>query len=53
MTNAPLLEGIHHVKLPVSDLEKSLAWYSGHLGYVPVMHFVAASDPDDDFLKVV
>jgi len=40
MSNAPLLEGIHHLKLPVSDLEKSLAWYQDHLGYLPVMHFV-------------
>ncbi|WP_223165537.1 VOC family protein [Lentzea indica] len=40
MSNAPLLEGIHHVKLPVSDLEKSLAWYRDHLGYQEVMHFV-------------
>jgi catechol 2,3-dioxygenase-like lactoylglutathione lyase family enzyme len=40
MSNAPLLDGIHHVKLPVSDLDKSLAWYQDHLGYFPVMHFV-------------
>ena len=29
---APATKGLHHVKLPVSDLEASLAWYSRVLG---------------------
>ncbi len=30
---APTLAGIHHVKLPVTDLERSFAWYESRLGY--------------------
>ena len=30
---APLLDGIHHVKIPVSDLERSREWYESRLGY--------------------
>ena len=30
---SPLLDGIHHLKLPVTDLDRSLAWYQDHLGY--------------------
>lgn len=40
MEQAPLLEGIHHLKLPVSDLEKSLAWYQERLGYEVMIDFV-------------
>jgi catechol 2,3-dioxygenase-like lactoylglutathione lyase family enzyme len=37
---APLLDGIHHLKLPVSDLERSLAWYQDRLGYLVMKDFV-------------
>lgn len=37
---APLLEGIHHLKLPVTDLERSLAWYQDRLGYALMIEFV-------------
>lgn len=37
---APALEGIHHLKLPVRDLERSLAWYQDRLGYVVLHEFV-------------
>ncbi len=37
---APLLDGIHHVKLPVRDLERSRAWYESRLGYKPSIEFV-------------
>lgn len=40
MTDAPLLDGIHHLKLPVTDLERSLAWYQHRLGYVVMKEFV-------------
>jgi catechol-2,3-dioxygenase len=30
---APALAGIHHLKLPVSDLNRSSAWYRSRLGY--------------------
>jgi catechol 2,3-dioxygenase-like lactoylglutathione lyase family enzyme len=38
--SAPALAGIHHVKLPVSDLARSRAWYESRLGYVMEMEFV-------------
>jgi catechol 2,3-dioxygenase-like lactoylglutathione lyase family enzyme len=37
---APVLDGIHHLKLPVSDLDRSLAWYQDRLGYVVMFEFV-------------
>jgi catechol 2,3-dioxygenase-like lactoylglutathione lyase family enzyme len=40
VSDAPLLDGIHHLKLPVTDLERSLDWYQTHLGYVPMQEFV-------------
>ncbi|MFI6095348.1 VOC family protein [Lentzea sp. NPDC051213] len=40
MSKTPLLEGIHHMKLPVSDIDKSYAWYHEHLGYEAKMKFV-------------
>ena len=40
MADAPRLDGIHHLKLPVSDLERSLAWYQGRLGYETMFEFV-------------
>ncbi|MEV1250116.1 VOC family protein [Nonomuraea sp. NPDC050022] len=33
MSNIPALDGVHHLKLPVSDLERSLHWYRSRLGY--------------------
>jgi catechol 2,3-dioxygenase-like lactoylglutathione lyase family enzyme len=40
MTDAPVLDGVHHVKLPVSDLERSRAWYESRLGYQVQIEFV-------------
>ena len=37
---APQLAGVHHLKLPVSDLERSLAWYHRTLGYERSIDFV-------------
>lgn len=40
MPEAPLLDGIHHLKLPVSDLERSIGWYQQRLGYETMFEFV-------------
>jgi catechol 2,3-dioxygenase-like lactoylglutathione lyase family enzyme len=40
MAEVPVLDGIHHLKLPVTDLERSLAWYQDRLGYVVMKDFV-------------
>ena len=40
MSDAPLLDGIHHLKLPVTDLARSLAWYQDRLGYLVMHEFV-------------
>ncbi|MGH3351396.1 MAG: VOC family protein [Nocardioides sp.] len=37
--DAPVLDGVHHVKLPVSDLERTRSWYASRLGYVPLIEF--------------
>ena len=39
-SNVPALAGIHHVKLPVSDLARSLEWYESRLGYTVEHEFV-------------
>jgi catechol 2,3-dioxygenase-like lactoylglutathione lyase family enzyme len=39
-TDAPELDGVHHVKLPVSDLNRSRAWYASRLGYQAGTEFV-------------
>jgi catechol 2,3-dioxygenase-like lactoylglutathione lyase family enzyme len=36
----PLLSGVHHIKLPVSDLARSEAWYGRVLGYRRAAEFV-------------
>ena len=35
----PRLAGVHHVKLPVSDLARSTEWYQVRLGYEPMVEF--------------
>jgi catechol 2,3-dioxygenase-like lactoylglutathione lyase family enzyme len=35
----PTLDGVHHLKLPVTDLDRSLAWYASRLGYRPAIEF--------------
>jgi catechol 2,3-dioxygenase-like lactoylglutathione lyase family enzyme len=37
---APALEGIHHLKLPVADLDRSQAWYQDRFGYEVMIDFV-------------
>jgi catechol 2,3-dioxygenase-like lactoylglutathione lyase family enzyme len=49
----PVLSGVHHVKLPVADLERSRAWYTSVLGFRVDIEFtengavrgLALSDP--------
>ena len=38
--DAPALAGIHHLKLPVSDLARSRTWYHSRLGYAVEAEFV-------------
>ena len=38
--DVPVLAGVHHVKLPVSDLARSLTWYESRLGYRKSFEFV-------------
>lgn len=33
------LDGIHHVKLPVADLDRTQTWYETRLGYRPTIRF--------------
>jgi catechol 2,3-dioxygenase-like lactoylglutathione lyase family enzyme len=40
MEQVPRLDGVHHVKLPVSDLARSLDWYRTRLGYEVEIEFV-------------
>ena len=40
LTDAPALAGVHHLKLPVSDLARSRTWYRSRLGYEVAMEFV-------------
>ena len=39
-SQAPALAGIHHLKLPVTDLERSREWYLSRLGYQVQIEFV-------------
>src|SRR5690348_4158693 len=41
--DAPVLAGIHHLKLPVTDLARSLEWYRSRLGYQVHIEFVEQS----------
>ncbi|MGW4354000.1 VOC family protein [Nocardia sp. NPDC004582] len=35
----PTLAGVHHLKVPVSDLARSIDWYCGRLGYTVGLEF--------------
>lgn len=35
----PTLSGVHHLKLPVSDLDQSIRWYGSRLGYKVAIEF--------------
>jgi catechol 2,3-dioxygenase-like lactoylglutathione lyase family enzyme len=39
MGNAPTVEGIHHVVIPVSDLLRSRDWYGEVLNFAPILDF--------------
>ena len=38
-TQVPQFDGVHHLKLPVSDLDRSRDWYQSRLGYALAMEF--------------
>jgi catechol 2,3-dioxygenase-like lactoylglutathione lyase family enzyme len=40
MTGVPRLAGVHHLKLPVRDLDRSRDWYHSRLGYQVMVEFV-------------
>src|ERR1700746_3351636 len=40
LTEVPVLAGVHHLKLPVTDLARSLEWYRSRLGYEVQVEFV-------------
>ncbi|NUR93778.1 MAG: VOC family protein [Kribbellaceae bacterium] len=41
----PALDGVHHVKLPVSDLDRARDWYGTRLGYQVERQFEEAGAP--------
>lgn len=40
MTWVPALAGVHHLKLPVRDLQRSIDWYVSRIGYAEGMEFI-------------
>jgi len=40
VSDIPALAGVHHLKLPVTDLARSRDWYQTRLGYQVVAEFV-------------
>ncbi len=44
MSPAPVLAGVHHLKLPVRDLARSRDWYASRLGYEVAMEFVEGGE---------
>jgi len=44
MSQAPMLAGVHHLKLPVRDLARSRDWYESRLGYQMAMEFVEGGE---------
>src|SRR6266851_4626155 len=44
-SDAPELDGVHHLKLPVSDLNRSRAWYESRLGYQVATEFIEDGTP--------
>ncbi|MFI7109400.1 VOC family protein [Nonomuraea sp. NPDC050227] len=45
MSHLPRLDGVHHLKLPVTDLDRSLAWYRSRFGYEIDIEFVEEGVP--------
>jgi catechol 2,3-dioxygenase-like lactoylglutathione lyase family enzyme len=39
-TAVPVLAGVHHLKLPVTDLARSATWYETRIGYRVAGEFV-------------
>ena len=53
-SQVPQFDGVHHLKLPVRDLDRSREWFQSRLGYILAMEFredgrvmgIALSHPD-------
>jgi catechol 2,3-dioxygenase-like lactoylglutathione lyase family enzyme len=43
LMSAPKLEGIHHLKVHVTNVRRSARWYARTLGYHPLMEFAEGS----------
>lgn len=43
-SHRPHLAGVHHVKIPVTDLARSVAWYASVFGFQTTMTFADAED---------
>jgi catechol 2,3-dioxygenase-like lactoylglutathione lyase family enzyme len=43
-SDVPVLDGVHHLKLPVTDLDRSVAWYRDRLGYEVEIEFVEGGE---------
>jgi catechol 2,3-dioxygenase-like lactoylglutathione lyase family enzyme len=44
--DTPVLAGIHHLKLPVTDLARSRDWYESRLGYEVRFYTHQHHEPD-------
>ena len=40
VSDTPVLAGVHHLKLPVTDLARSREWYGSRLGYQLLAEFI-------------
>lgn len=38
--SVPVFAGVHHLKLPVTDLQRSIEWYGSRLGYRLAVEFI-------------
>jgi catechol 2,3-dioxygenase-like lactoylglutathione lyase family enzyme len=51
--STPTVAGLHHLKLPVSDLDASLAWYERVLGAVHLAQFDHVDDDGQRYAVIV
>ncbi|WP_329362898.1 VOC family protein [Streptomyces sp. NBC_01483] len=53
MTTHPVVRGVHHIKIPVSDLERSIAWYCSVLGARRIEEFDHVSQDGELFAVIL